>query len=49
MALVLVVLEKARPSQCYYKEREKLVKFLRLLAGVAWIWLHYDQLGRSRN
>lgn len=43
--VVLVMLEKTWPCQYYYNEREKLVKLLHLLAGVAWFWLHYDQLG----
>lgn len=42
MALVFVALVMPWPNRCCYNEREKVVKLLHLLAGVAWIWLHYE-------
>lgn len=42
--VVLVALVKTWPCQYYYNERQKLVKLLHPLAGVARLWLHYDQL-----
>lgn len=43
MVLVLLVLKKTRPCQVYNNERETS-ELLYPLAGVALLWLHYDQL-----